>query len=709
MSVRAILRIIGVLFFLAAVASSIYLAQFFLKTPQDIRKDAAGNAIGLPRYNRDLPVVVIQYFPPKPGQPEYIDSTIAGPELQGQKIADIRARINGYTQQILSDLTNATKYQGYAYSDRQPTLRYTQYGNPYDYVEALPQGLSLNPTAGTYRPDYKAILNKINICDLVDNKGVKQVWLWGYHHGKIEPVESNMSMGRRSKAFFTHGTYGDISNSERTDDLPQCENTYILSNYNYTRGVGEALEDHGHHMESILNWFDGRDFLAGNRWPELLFWGKFVGSDTTHTVPNPGCGWIHTPPNGIEEYGWYRTTAVQSDCRNWNPQRTGAKTAISCTTWSGSATCPNDGGRTYKIWWFQNIPGEEANFTFAGRKLRNWWDLIYDFDSAVQEGGGLFVSQETRFVVTRSLSGAVDIEMIPAPPPYHQLKLYNDEAHVSSAVRYILPDCIDGKCYYKFTPTERWTRWRIGEDTLVPQNTPQTAITINDASMVFDTNEGYRSWIKFGTASTPTPTPTPSGKPDLTVETFNVNKTEMNVSEEVTISTQIKNIGTATTSGFKTSILIERLSESSAGSSSQLVETKSFTYTLPLNPGQKVEYAATINTLSIAGNYRVTVQTDTDNTLLELSETNNTSAPHALAVKDPNAATPTPTPTPTPQAYPQGDLDRDNDVDIFDYNILLEKFGESGNDGFTPADIIPSGLVDIFDFNALIQNFGAGS
>ncbi|MBP7774708.1 hypothetical protein KA078_02855 [Candidatus Woesebacteria bacterium] len=54
----------------------------------------------------------------------------------------------------------------------------------------------------------------------------------------------------------------------------------------------------------------------------------------------------------------------------------------------------------------------------------------------------------------------------------------------------------------------------------------------------------------------------------------------------------------------------------------------------------------------------------------------------------------------------QGDLDSDRDVDIFDYNLLLGKFGASGTAGFHAADIIQNGAVDIFDYNKLIENFG---
>lgn len=67
-------------------------------------------------------------------------------------------------------------------------------------------------------------------------------------------------------------------------------------------------------------------------------------------------------------------------------------------------------------------------------------------------------------------------------------------------------------------------------------------------------------------------------------------------------------------------------------------------------------------------------------------------------------STPTPiptTPTPTPIRKP-GDVDRDNDVDIFDYNKLLEFFGQDKCD----VNLAETCRIDIFDFNQVIENFG---
>ncbi len=217
-----------------------------------------------------------------------------------------------------------------------------------------------NPSA--YRPDYNKILSDLNICNYVENQGAKEVWIWGYHYGNLEPAESNMA-----------GPYGDISNSERIGDMPTCTKTYTLYNYNYGRGLGEALENHTHQIEAVLNYIDYD-----------LFWNKFVNPYGETTGVNH-CGWTHMPPNTKAGYDWRNETQLLSDCEDWKPGGTGTTKMVSCATWYGGA-CLEDSGTKFKIWWMQNIPGKNNNLTYNEKQLKNWWDFIGDFDRAIQSG-----------------------------------------------------------------------------------------------------------------------------------------------------------------------------------------------------------------------------------------------------------------------------------------------------------------------------------
>lgn len=175
-----------------------------------------------------------------------------------------------------------------------------------------------------------------------------------YHTDKIAPIESNMA-----------GPHGDISNSNRQEDLPICSKTYTVYDYNYQRGVAEAVENHMHQIEAVLNFVDYD-----------MFWNKFVNPYGKPDGVNH-CGWTHFPPNGKSDYDWLNISYAQSDCEDWRPEGGGAARAINCLTWSGymypdSSSCVDNGGLAFKIWWMQNIPGKDNGLTYQGKELRNW-------------------------------------------------------------------------------------------------------------------------------------------------------------------------------------------------------------------------------------------------------------------------------------------------------------------------------------------------
>lgn len=273
----------------------------------------------------------------------------------------------------VNKLTEASRYHYYKDKSAKPSLEYS-IASTKTYYEAIPAGNPVPWSQTARRPDYIKILNRENICDQVDKLGIKEVWLWGYHTDKIEPAESNMSMGSNIKEYWNFDGYGDISNSEKTDDLPVCKNSYVLFNLNYGRGVGEVLENHTHHIENVMLHMD----------PSL--WNSFIGPCEDQEFY--GCGWTHYPPNVMRfcaghDYEWYSKTKVQSDCTNWNPSRTGKKETINCETWSKDS-CEDDGGISFKVWWMQNIPGMQNKISYRNGTLINWWKAIGDFDEAIK-------------------------------------------------------------------------------------------------------------------------------------------------------------------------------------------------------------------------------------------------------------------------------------------------------------------------------------
>ena len=215
-------------------------------------------------------------------------------------------------------------------------------------------------------------MTNLDICDYVDNRGVRQVWFYTFHNEYLQPSESNMQMGTIISGFWNHDGYGDVSNGEQANDLVQCKNTYVLYNYNFNLELGQILENQAHHMEQVFNFVDG-DF----------FWNYFVGSYVFGEITNPRCGWTHYPPNGEREYDWNNLTEVLSDCDNWNPEGTGEQTPISCKNWD----CADDTGASFKTWWMQHIPGYENGLEYDERPLINWWGLIGDLDNTLLNNG----------------------------------------------------------------------------------------------------------------------------------------------------------------------------------------------------------------------------------------------------------------------------------------------------------------------------------
>ncbi len=289
-----------------------------------------------------IPTLVISYFPVKNNQ---IDRAVTGDV--GGSLEKIRRHTVATTEQVVRALESGSIYHGYKDPAAQPSLRY-QIVDTIEYLEPLPTW----PKPGHQVPmtDYNAIMNRVDIRRWVEERGIKEVWLWGYHGGVIDLWESNMA-----------GPYGDISNSDRDPhDLPVLSKTYTVYHYNYGRGPSEAVEDHIHQIEATLRHIDPH-----------LFWDKFVGK------PGEGrCGWAHYPPNGVRDYDWANPNFIQTDIEDWTPEGTGQKKHINCDRW-------NRDSLTWFVYWMQNLPGANNGLSYRGRPLTNWWMFIGDFDGAM--------------------------------------------------------------------------------------------------------------------------------------------------------------------------------------------------------------------------------------------------------------------------------------------------------------------------------------
>ncbi len=296
----------------------------------------------------EIPVLLVSYYPVRG---DLIDIAVTGDV--GGPLADVRGHVTETTVQVIRALEKGSAYHGYKNPAAEPSLRYRIVGS-IEYLSPLPT----YPKPGDPAPmtDYNAIMRRIDIRTWVEQRGVREVWLWGYHGGKVGLWESNMA-----------GPYGDISNSDRRlDDLPVLRHTYTVYHYNYQRGVSEAVEDHMHQIEALLRHVDGH-----------LFWDLFVGGDKGRR-----CGWAHYPPNAERDYDWANKTEAMSDIETWKKERETRRKRLSCARWNGDSL-------TWFIYWMQNLPGADNGLTYRGRPLTNWWTFIGDFDNAMRQGLGL--------------------------------------------------------------------------------------------------------------------------------------------------------------------------------------------------------------------------------------------------------------------------------------------------------------------------------
>lgn len=316
-----------------------------------------------PAHPAVVPVFVVSYFPTAGDR---IDQNITGD--WGATLADTKAKCERLTRELVEALGEGSRYHGYKDKDSRPNLRY-EVVDSVVFEQPLPTR-PLRRRESAPMTDYAAIMRAIGIDKLLQ-RGVEQVWIWGYHGGKVGLWESNMA-----------SPTGDVSNSNRdAKDLPVLKSTYTVFHYNYQRGLGEAIEDHMHQLEALLNHVDGRDSTPQDQWPELLFWGKFVGSDASHKiVTSPArCGWTHYAPNSESDYDWQNKRYVESDIEDWHPDHTGVTQKINCERWG------NDPVR-WRIYWLQAIPGEGSGLTMKGKPLTNWWSFVADWDAAMRDG-----------------------------------------------------------------------------------------------------------------------------------------------------------------------------------------------------------------------------------------------------------------------------------------------------------------------------------
>jgi uncharacterized repeat protein (TIGR01451 family) len=344
----------------------------------------------------EMPVVILRFLPTSDGI--NVDSEVTN---WISTLDDLKARIDTFDKRIKFILEEGSRFRAYGDPWAIPSLGYRVL-EILTFYETLPPGFEVPWNPGWYRPDYNQILTRIGADQYVNDLGVKEFWLWGYHHDGIEPAESNMSSP----------TTGDISNSERyNDDLPIYDHTYVLYNYNFTRTQAEAVHNHGHQLEAILshvNWLQD-----GNT---DLFWKKFVGQDSEGNFVTGRCGWTHMPPNTTNHYDYLNPALVESDIEDWTPEGTGETTLVNVDTWGDLMFEWPDGETDFQqrieaqwyLYWMQNMPGYFNTIPYQGSGMTNWWEFTAEWDRTINEGLGLYGAAQETADLSISMPGVPD-------------------------------------------------------------------------------------------------------------------------------------------------------------------------------------------------------------------------------------------------------------------------------------------------------------
>jgi hypothetical protein len=344
-----------------------------------------------PRALYAVPVLVIR-FVPKTSDGRFVDPYKAPNyyDLKPIPLANKMAELDKSLVDTRYYFQEGTRYHAYKNPSAPPSITYPVVGiyNVFDLPPASTQFFRHNgKRQNVPYPDWFKIMEAINARRWVEEKGVREIWVWSTHYMGDEPSfdprlipEVNLRCLNESNMA---GPFGNISNSLRRKDMPVYNNTYTVYEFNLHRSVNENVHNHIHQIEAVLNERDGRDIASREDPSKFLFWGRFVGADASGHLTSPRrCGWCHYPPNATKDYDYHNMDKVMSDIEDWTPDGSGKFALINADAWN------NEEIKWYLLW-MQSIPGRDNGLKDGDQTLTNWWRFLGDWDNAKKENVGL--------------------------------------------------------------------------------------------------------------------------------------------------------------------------------------------------------------------------------------------------------------------------------------------------------------------------------
>lgn len=344
-----------------------------------------------------VPVVLINYLPTK-------DGILLDMERAPDGFYDInnstldRAKAKIFEEKIVEKyaIEEGTRFRDYATNIIDPYVSI----NVIAYINIYEVAYAPNPDGGAVQIiNWTNLFGKLNMKDLVEKSGVKEVWFTAFPKDEYPSVLKQPNPTDKSLWFnmpesnMSSPLTGDVSNSSRTNkDLPVYSKTYVVYGDNAHRGADTDLHNRGHQIEAQLAYFDNN-----------LIWKKaFLPTSTLKEFRLGNCHW---PPNASSDYDYANKSSVKSDIATWQPSG-GLFVDVNVDTWlskkylfnmnaanlnGGLTNYSNDAQVKWFIYWWQSIPGLDNKIKYNDKQLTNWWDVFYNWDEAIKNKKTLWV------------------------------------------------------------------------------------------------------------------------------------------------------------------------------------------------------------------------------------------------------------------------------------------------------------------------------
>lgn len=344
-----------------------------------------------------IPVVAINYYPTLNGIDIDTKRAPSFYSLDPITIEDLKKRTIDIISMTKFGIEEGSKFRGYSNSSikEDVAVKLVKFFNVYEIKKTK----KYNPSSQIYDIDFDDLFEKINLKNLVENVGVKEVWISLRPLSVEYPVVKSENLSPENfinvwESNMSSPFTGDISNSSRSNsDLPIYNKSYVVYGYNLHRSFAENLHNRGHQIESQLSYAD----ITPSK---ELFWNKFVGFTNTSKgyFPFSRVGMTHFPPNTTMDYDWANNNFVESDIEDWTPNG-GVKKSINSSRWLNlkynipklytNIYSENDAQFKWLLYWFQSIPSSINKIYFQNNKLENWWDIFYNWDNTFSKNKSL--------------------------------------------------------------------------------------------------------------------------------------------------------------------------------------------------------------------------------------------------------------------------------------------------------------------------------